>query len=118
MTRYKLEVFRTLLLAAGIIVSLPLLIPYALIMTKIDERRKRKAVLAFRCTNCGHVLGLAALVAADQEYSEHIDKMMLDHPKSRFRLVRSLHAICTNCGQRYTYSSTQRFITIINRRSE
>ena len=40
---------------------------------------------------------------ADAEWSAHLEKLFREHPGIRFRMVRTVHAICMACGQAHRY---------------
>ena len=87
----------------AVIVSFPVMFPVAMIQHTLAERRKQRRVLKARCVRCGEILGPAALDRADVEWSAHVEQMFRDHPGIRFRMVRTVHAVCADCGQAYRY---------------
>jgi hypothetical protein len=96
------------LMVVAVILFLPLIIPAGLVVMAIEKRRKRNAAAFFACVKCHAVLGLASLRLADDECRRHMDELRRKHPFSRFRVVRTCHAICANCGARYTFREKER----------
>jgi hypothetical protein len=91
------------LMAVGMIVGLPVWLPLVGVWDVVRKRRMRRAADAFACVNCGKTLGINALKRADSIWAEHLRALIRDHPDVKFRIVRTLDAICTACGTRYTY---------------
>ena len=94
--------------AAAALVFLPVLIPVAIVMAVVDNRRKRKVAATFRCLKCGRLLGTEALRIADAEFSKHMDELRRANPGVKYRVVRTGHAICAACGARYTFLDKER----------
>src|SRR4051794_19567613 len=82
------------LLLIVFVLCMPLWIPAALVMHALDRHRLRKAARAFACVTCGRSLGREALARADEAWSEQVAELMRQHPDVRFRLLRTLDAIC------------------------
>lgn len=93
----------TLLFAVGFILLLPVIIPISVFLHVRYKRRIRKLVQITACQSCGKILGLEAMRLADAEWTAYVRELHEKNPGTRFRLVRLLHAICPNCGTRYTY---------------
>ena len=91
------------LLVLLILVSMPVMVPLALVQHAWVERRKRQRVATFRCVRCGVVLGPAALALAEAKWSAHVAKLHREHPHVKFRLQRTVWAVCPGCGQAYDY---------------
>ncbi len=85
------------------VVALPVAFPIAMIQHTRAERRKGQRVLETPCVRCGEILGQAALDRADAEWSAHMAQLFRDHPGMRFRLVRTVNAVCVACGQAHRY---------------
>ena len=91
------------LCVVALIVSFPVAFPVAMIQHTRAERRKKQRVLQAPCAHCGAALGTAAIERADAEWSTHLDKLFRENPGIRFRLVRTVNAVCTACGQSHRY---------------
>lgn len=90
----------------------PVLIPWGLVSYGFEKRRMRKAAESFRCISCGKVLGVAALALADRVCMENMEELRERHPGVRWRIVRTLHAICPACGTKYTYRERERTFVV------
>jgi hypothetical protein len=91
------------LLVIGFVLLTPVWLPVALILHGIYLHRLRRSANRFRCVTCGVVLGRAALRLADDEWRKVMEERRRQHPGVRLRVVRTLHAICLCCGQRYRF---------------
>ena len=96
------------LLAISFIVFLPVIIPVGLSAVAISNHRKRRAAASFRCTTCGQVLGPESIRIADEEFRKRMEELRKSHPFTKFRIVRTCHAICVTCGARYTFQEKER----------
>jgi hypothetical protein len=92
----------------ALIVFSPLWILFALAENCAYRYRQRSVAKTFRCTGCGVVLGIASLQLADAEWARCMVEWCRQHPGVRARIVRLLHAICSNCGRRYTFLEKDR----------
>jgi len=81
-----------------------------------DEAKKRRVAAEFRCTKCGSLLGEDAVDAADKVHVEQMKQLREQHPGARFRIVQNIKAICTVCGQQYTYDEKEQMFAIYKRR--
>ena len=86
-----------------ILVSMPIMIPVALVQHTFVERRKRRRAAASRCERCTTVLGPLGLALADAHWNAYVAKLHKEHPNVQFRLKRTVWAICPACGQAYDY---------------
>ncbi len=91
------------LLAVALVLFLPVLLPVALVQHSLYLSRLRALANRFHCTNCERILGLESLRLADAAESDRVAQLRREHPGARLRLNRTLHAICANCGQPYTF---------------
>ena len=89
----------------GFVLLLPVLIPYALVLVAVENRRKRRAAALFVCVKCGKVLGLEAIRISDEEERKSAQERAGD---VMWRTVRTCHAICPSCGARYFFSDRAR----------
>ena len=96
------------LLLVVLTVLMPVLIPLAIVGATIGDRRKRRAAEAFRCTQCGKLLGAKSVRLADEESRKHFEEMRDRYPLARFRIVKTCHALCATCGMRYSYLPKER----------
>ncbi len=97
----SLEEAGILLFCVAGILLMPVWFPLACFFTWRYERRIRETAVNSRCAACGVVLGGESLRLADAEWGRFVDDLHRNHPGVRFRLVRTTHAICPNCGARY-----------------
>src|SRR5215469_18965556 len=97
--RRRLPSWAMVALVVVLLIGMPLLIPVAVVSQAIYKFRMRQAAKSFACMNCNTILGLGALTLADQVWGEHIREVHRN-PGLRYRIVRTLHAICLNCGTR------------------
>ena len=88
---------------SALLLTAPLWIPVAMLWGARYRRRLRKAAESFRCSTCGSVLGAAAVRRADEEWEAYVRELMRKNPGVKFRLVRTVHAICVSCGTPYKY---------------
>ena len=92
----------TWMLIAAIGVASPILILAAIVMDCLNGLRMRKAAKIFRCEKCGQVLGLDGLALGEEVWSAELrDIISNSPPDERLRVVRSVHAVCPKCGERY-----------------
>jgi hypothetical protein len=87
----------------GIVLALPVLIPLAFVRHYLDQHRLRVAAERAVCPACGVILGMEALHRADAYWRTYVAELHRNHPGVRFRLVRTVRAICGNCGVMLAY---------------
>jgi hypothetical protein len=87
----------------AVLILLPIAFPWAMIDFEIKNRQKQAAAAKFSCTECGIILGERGLQLADIQFQEYADRLHAENPDWRFRIVRSIQAICHNCGAEFTY---------------
>ena len=109
--QYRLAWLAPLVMILLLLTS-PVWIPVLKVSSIIDKRRQRKAAMLFACVNCGKILGSEALKLADKTEAETVSEFQRQHPDVKFfRRRRTLDAICTACGMRYTFrKDTQTFV--------
>ncbi len=94
------------------ILLLPIIIPLLPVLVYFDDRQKLKAADRFPCTNCGQILGQPALELADRKWHKLMSRMHSENPDIKFRPPdRTVHAICTRCNTRFTYSAQTKIFT-------
>src|SRR5690242_16298179 len=106
--RWRLPKWLVPFLLVGLILLLPLVVPIMLVVLTIEKRRLRTVARSFACVNCHSLLGLESLRLADKEWREHLEEMRRRLGWDvRLRILRTLHAICSKCGTRYTFDKTK-----------
>jgi hypothetical protein len=89
----------------------PLWIPLVGLIHARDQKRMHTAAEGFRCIVCGVILGKASIERADDEWEKYFDELHRQNPGYRFRVERTVHSICTECGKPYLFcEKTNRFI--------
>jgi hypothetical protein len=97
--------------AIAFILLLPLWIPLVALIHARYQKRMYTVAEGFRCHVCGVVLGRASIEQADDEWGKYFDGLHRQNPGYRFRIERTVHAICTECGQSYRFcEKTNAFI--------
>jgi len=96
----------------GGVLALPILIPVAIVQHGLYRRRLLKCASRFQCLTCGALLGKKAVALADKACQDRISELMRVNPGVRFRLRRTLHAICPSCETRYSYSEKGDIFTL------
>ena len=99
---------RECILVLFFILLLPILVPYSLLMDRVEKRRRRQLASRFVCEQCGKVLGVEALQLADEHWDEIVKSIIAkSEPGTRLRLVRTVEAICPHCGCLYLYRKAE-----------
>lgn len=92
-----------------LVLSLPITLPAVALAGALDRKRLRTAARHTVCVRCGAVLGEAALRLADERWQAEAAP---HPPHTRLRVARrtarTLLAICTVCGERYTFDPRKR----------
>jgi DNA-directed RNA polymerase subunit RPC12/RpoP len=104
-----------LLFVVAFLITIPVWLPCVFVWRAMHKLRLRKAANRFVCVNCGKTLGVEALRLADREWGEYVQKLMHDNPGVKFRLVRTLDAICPACGTRYSFRERERTFVLEER---
>ena len=91
-----------------IVLALSVLIPYAIVVSFLAERRRHRDAERSRCVTCGRILGAQSLKRSNEYWREYVRQLHLSHLGVKFRLVRTNWAICANCGAAYTYAASTR----------
>jgi hypothetical protein len=93
------------LIIVAILVLFPIWMPIAFVITDIKKRQKRKAADRFSCVNCGSILGKVSIDLADAQQFELMQELLREYPGMRLSPpARTVHAICSNCDTKFTYS--------------
>ena len=74
------------------------------VLVSQEKRKRLEAAEHTRCSACGGILGAEAIRLADAAWDQYVAKLREENPGVRFRLVRTLDAICPHCGARYRYA--------------
>ena len=72
-------------------------------LVHLDQRKLRRVAESTPCAQCGAILGEAALELGDELWRKHMSTLMARNPGVRFRIVRTLFAVCPKCGARYRF---------------
>jgi hypothetical protein len=96
-----------------LLLGLPIILPVVGWLEVRDRRRCMAVARRFICVQCGNTLGEGALDRADAEWHSHVSRLTRDHPGHRFRLVRAVDAICTQCSTAYHYAKPDRTFTAV-----
>jgi predicted RNA-binding Zn-ribbon protein involved in translation (DUF1610 family) len=94
------------------LLGMPLWIPILVALDVVGKRRLRAAAASFACANCGRTLGVDAVTLSDKEWQEFVRTLIRENPGMRYRLVRTVHAICPGCGARYTFRESDRTFVV------
>ena len=91
------------------LLTLPVTLPIAGLLGKLDRARLRKAVSDMQCVRCGHELGATALQAADAAAKATMEARHEQWPYATFRrLAPHPDALCVGCGLFYRWNSDLR----------
>lgn len=85
------------------VLLLPVIVPVAVVLHYVHQRKMRALILSARCPKCFAPLDDAAIARADERWREIMLDMSRQHPGARLRVVRDLHATCTICGAEITF---------------
>ncbi|HEY0184365.1 MAG TPA: hypothetical protein VGC09_16260, partial [Rhodopila sp.] len=90
--------------------SLPVTLPIAILLGKLDRGRLRRAASAMRCVRCGHELDAAALDAAATAAMETLHEPRPFH--GFLRLAPPPDARCVGYGLFYRWNSHLRKLEV------
>lgn len=97
--------------AIAFILLSPVLVPIGLLSYARDQKHMYATAEGFRCLGCGVVLGKFSIQRAEDEWGKYMDELHRQNPGHRFRVKRTVHAICAECGKQYRFSEkTSSFI--------
>jgi len=96
------------LFVIGFVLALPILVPVGIVTHSLYRRRLLRDAASFPCAECKRPLGKASVIRADEEWRQHVAELHRKHPGVKFRLCRTIHAICCHCSFRYTYKEKKR----------
>jgi hypothetical protein len=86
-----------------VLIAFAVAIPIALLSWLWDRRRMQAVAGRTHCDRCGGSLGIASLRRADTERAKRLAALQDARPTMRFRMIRSLWAICAAFGTEYDY---------------
>ena len=90
------------------VISLPVVLPVMVFRNMIDARYQKRIANGVSCERCGKLLGEAAILESSRVFVDEWKQLQAKHPGIKFRMIRTHHAICTECGQEYLYSNQGR----------
>jgi DNA-directed RNA polymerase subunit RPC12/RpoP len=87
--------------AIMLVVLLPVILPYLAFTQWRDGKRLLALARSFICQRCGKLIGEDAVALGDTFWREHMAELHMHSPAIRFRVVRTVHAVCPHCGAKY-----------------
>jgi hypothetical protein len=105
------------LLVLMILIAFPVTIPIGIVSWMWDRRRMRAVAERTHCERCGATLGVAALQSAEAEWTKRVAALQDARPTMRFRMIRSLWAVCAVCGAEFNYDFHSRIFHCRQRRA-
>lgn len=93
-----------------ILLTLPVTLPLALAWGGWERRRQRIVADRTCCIRCGHVLGQAALHAADTDHIAALGAMQRQFPDGHVNLLRRADARCPTCGHTYAWDGRRQLL--------
>lgn len=94
--------------AVLLVVLLPVIIPFLAFTQWRDGKRLRALARDFTCLQCGKVMGEQAVALGDAFWRDHMATLQATSPTIRFRVVRTVHAVCPHCGAKYQFMDDNR----------
>jgi hypothetical protein len=101
------------LLVLMILMTFPVTIPIGIVSWMWDRRRMRAVAERTHCERCGTTLGVTALQSAEAEWTKRVAALLDARPTMRFRMIRSLWAVCAVCGAEFSYDFHSRIFRCI-----
>ncbi len=103
-----MESLRHLMMLAVMVVLflllLPIIIPLVAFLHWRNDARMRRIAAEMHCKRCGQPMGPKAPKLADHAWNREADTIRKQPSiRQRQRVLRSVHAICPNCGLRYRF---------------
>ena len=96
------------LLVLIIVILFPVAVPIAMVLWLWDRRRMQAVAERTPCEGCGTRLGAVSLRRADTEWARRVADLHSEQTIMRFRMIRSLWAVCAACGAEYDYDFRSR----------
>jgi hypothetical protein len=94
------------------LLALPLILPVTFVCNLLERRSLLAAARTAVCPSCGAILGAEAVQRADDEWRTHIAELHQNHPGVKFRLIRTVDAICGACGSMLSFQKATRTFTL------
>lgn len=88
------------------LVLIPIVLPVGVFNAYRLKRRLRRTVRESLCPECGTALGVEALALADRAWNDHV--VELRRTGCKLRRVRTVDAICLQCGVSLRYVEQRR----------
>jgi hypothetical protein len=106
--------WRVLQVALVVLVVAPVALVLAVALSLRSERRRLVAVTRVSCCPaCSAFLNERALETADALWARHMTALHEQHPGTRFRIVRTLVAVCSDCGARLGFAPKTRTFHVV-----
>jgi predicted RNA-binding Zn-ribbon protein involved in translation (DUF1610 family) len=96
--------------AVILVVLLPVIIPFLAFTQWRDGKRLLALARTFVCLSCGKVMGEEAVALGDAFWRGHMTEVHKNSPTIRFRVVRTVHAVCPHCGAKYQLTDGRRML--------
>ena len=103
----------TVFAMVALLQSLPASLPLAFMLGAWQDRRQRSVADRTCCVRCGHVLGTAALQAADVAHIAEFGAMQRQYPHGRVTVLRRADARCTGCGAAYAWERRHHLLRLL-----
>ena len=84
------------------------------LLAKRERSAQLSAIRRLGCPACAASLSEDSVRSADQLWERHVATLMRHSPGTRFRLVRSLAAVCGACGARLQFDKASRTLRPIS----
>lgn len=103
--------------AVAAIILTPIMLPIALYLHARDVKRMRALAHAYPCRKCGRLLGTGSLRMADEAWASYLAQVGHNSQGGviRYRLVKTIDAICPHCGTQYKFVPNDRSFTPVRR---
>jgi hypothetical protein len=98
--------------AVILVVLLPVIIPFLAITQWRDGKRLLALARSFICQRCGKLIGEEAVALGDAFWRDHMAGLHEHSPAIRFRVVRTVHAVCPHCGAKYRLTDDRRVLVL------
>ncbi len=98
--------------SAAFLVSLPILLPVAILQNQMRRRRILKLACDLDCTSCGARLGAEAIQLGAQRWAAIVARRHAMYPGTKLRLVCDVDAVCPRCGGEYLYRDADRALIL------
>jgi hypothetical protein len=96
----KMAIALILILFAAL---LPMIVAAALTLKWMHRRKLLRLAESFSCVVCGSRLGAGSIRLGNARWLAIMVDLQAKHPRMKLRIVRSVHAVCPECGCEYRY---------------